>query len=413
MGQYIRFTWIACRDSLWFIPMVIALLAAGLAVALVSLERLGIINAGDRLVWLAGSTGEGARSVLSAIGTSVVTVTGTVFSIMIVALQLSSSQFSPRQLRNFTSDRVNQVVLGGLIGTFTYTLIVMSMIRSASPSSAPFVPQIAIALGIVLALVSVGLIIYFIDHASRSMQIAVILQQVTHRANEQIKQAFAPLDEPRAEPDAYVSEALDKNGYPLCTQRGGYLQAIDRKGLLRLAHKQSLVVRVEHRTGSFILPGDPIASIWPAEAVDAAVMAELRKRFILGSDRTPEQDIEYWLIEMADIAIKALSPSINDPTTAFRAIDRLCETLVFLGQRKPCWTHCGDDGKIRLIERPLTFELAVGLAFEQIHHFGQTNPSVLKKLADSVNALIKRVPHDERVALIRYSRLPDDIALKH
>ncbi|SPZ08474.1 Predicted membrane protein (DUF2254) [Pseudomonas luteola] len=293
MGQHIRFIWIACRDSLWFIPMVIALLAAGLAVALVSLERLGIINAGDRLVWLAGSTGEGARSVLSAIGTSVVTVTGTVFSIMIVALQLSSSQFSPRQLRNFTSDRANQVVLGLLIGTFTYTLIVMSMIRSASPSSAPFVPQIAIALGIVLALISVGLIIYFIDHASRSMQIAVILQQVTHRANEQIEQAFAPLDEPRAEPDAYVSEALDKNGYPLCTQRGGYLQAIDRKGLLRLAHNQSLVVRVEHRTGSFILPGDPIASIWPAEAVDATVMAELRKKFILGSDRTPEQDIEY------------------------------------------------------------------------------------------------------------------------
>ena len=133
MGQHIRFIWIACRDSLWFIPMVIALLAAGLAVALVSLERLGIINAGDRLVWLAGSTGEGARSVLSAIGTSVVTVTGTVFSIMIVALQLSSSQFSPRQLRNFTSDRANQVDLGLLIGTFTYTLIVMSMIRSASP----------------------------------------------------------------------------------------------------------------------------------------------------------------------------------------------------------------------------------------------------------------------------------------
>ncbi|TWI53031.1 putative membrane protein [Pseudomonas duriflava] len=409
MGQHIRFIWIECRDSLWFLPMVMSLLMAGLAVALVSLERLGIISSGEQLVWLAGSTGEGARSVLSAIGTSVVTVTGTVFSIMIVALQLSSSQFSPRQLRNFMSDRANQVVLGGLVGTFTYTLIVMSMVRSASPQSAPFVPQIAMALGVVLALTSIGLIVYFIDHASRAMQIAVILQQVTQQAVGQIEHAFVPLGEKQAELDPCVSEALDKKGYPLCTEQGGYLQAVDREELLKLARKQGLIVRLEHRIGKFILPGDVLALVWPAEAIDETVMAELRKKFVLGSDRTPEQDIEYWLIEMADIAIKALSPSINDPTTAFRVIDRLCEVLTILGQRQACSIYCSEDGRIRLIERPLSFELAVGLAFEQIYHFGQSNPSVLKKLAGSVTALIRLLPHERQAVLVQYSRLPEDV----
>jgi uncharacterized membrane protein len=406
MGERLRFLWIASRDSLWFIPMIMSLIAAGLAAGIVWLERLGIISAGDYLLWLAGSTGEGARTVLSAIATSVMTVTGTVFSIMIVALQLSSSQFSPRQLRNFVSDRVNQVVLGALVGTFTYSLIVMTMIRSASPQSASFVPQIAVALSIGLALISVGLIVYFIDHASRSMQIAVILEQVTHRATEQIEHAFAPLNQKQAEPEPYVREALDKKGHRLCSQRGGYLQAIDRKGLLKLACKHDLVIQMEHRTGSFILPGDPIASIWPSEALDDALLAELRKKTVLGSDRTPEQDIEYWIIEMSDIAIKALSPSINDPTTAFRVIDRLCEVLAVLGHRHPRATHCSKDGKVRLIERPLTFKLSAGLAFEQIYHFGESNPSVLKKLADSVNALMKAIPHECRPALIRYSRTP-------
>ncbi|MBA2243389.1 MAG: DUF2254 domain-containing protein, partial [Gemmatimonadetes bacterium] len=165
--------WVKVRDSLWFLPALLTLLASGLAMLVVELEKRGVLALGDSDHWLLGGGAEGARGVLSAIAGGLITVTGVVFSVTIVALQLASSQFTPRVLRNFTADRSNQLVLGVFIGTFTYTLLVLRTVRSPTPDQEAFIPRIAVALAVGLVLLSIAFLIFFINHAARSIQVSV------------------------------------------------------------------------------------------------------------------------------------------------------------------------------------------------------------------------------------------------
>jgi uncharacterized membrane protein len=209
--------WKRLTDSLWFLP---ALMTLGGAVAALVLVRSDAFVLGDtparEVAWLFAGTAEGARGVLSAISSSIITVTGVVFSVTIVALQLASQQFTPRVLRQFMSDRANQLVLGVFIGTFTYTLLVQRTVRSAEESGAAFVPSVAITFAVVLALVSIGFLIFFIDHAARSIQASTIMARVTRETLASFPHV-APRDErdltelpaglvPPAEPTVVAAE---------------------------------------------------------------------------------------------------------------------------------------------------------------------------------------------------------------
>ena len=167
----VQVLWVRARDSLWLIPGALTLLAVLLALGLTEAERAGLFGplGLDPLVF--GGGAEGARGVLSAIAGGLITVTGVVFSVTIVALQLASSQFTPRVLRNFTADRVNQTVLGVFIATFTYALLVLRTIRSGDDAEPPFVPGLAVTLAVVLVLVSIGYLIFFINHSAHSIQV--------------------------------------------------------------------------------------------------------------------------------------------------------------------------------------------------------------------------------------------------
>ena len=393
--------WARIRDSLWFVPSLAVIAGTLLAIAAVRLPTPRVESRFAWILWLFGGGAEGARGVLTAIAGSLITVTGTIFSVTIVALQLASSQFTPRLLRSFVADRVNQAVLGIFIGTFTYTLLVLRTIRSAADEPRMFVPQVGVSVALVLLMVSVGALIVYIDHAAHSIRASVILHRETQRTIALVESLYrervplpAPAQESMLSPD--VSHAGP--GAVVASTEAGYVQAIHAEALWPLGRGRgggSLFIRAELSIGAFAFPGKPLASVWPPHAADEEVSRAIREAIVLGPERTPEQDVEFGIVELSDIALKALSPGINDPTTAIHFIDRLTQILAALGTRiPPASRRASPDGAVCLLMRGTSFDRAAGLAFDQIRHFGAGNPAITKRLLESLADLADVVDGD-------------------
>lgn len=397
--------WLEMVDSLWFVPAVIT--AAGAAAALL------LVNYNDTLIggldpttrwWAFGGTAEGASGVLSAIASSIITVTGVVFSVTIVALQLASSQFTPRVLRQFTADRSNQIVLGVFIGTFTYTLLVQRTLRTGDGEEA-FVPNVAVTGAVILALVSIGFLIFFINHAARSIQASVIIDSVTSDTLHSVGQVFPERmepgeDEPLVSADEYTA---GRNEAPraITSRKAGYIQEIDRRALKRIASSHHLFIRIDVEIGKYVLPGDEVMCVWPGPEVDAAIENELRGALLLGMERTPHQDLELGVIELMDIAVKAMSPSVNDPTTALNSIDRLGEILLDLSwRRRGDLVEMSDNGRPLLITRRPLLHDTLGVAFDQVRHYGASNPTVAIALTRLLGRLAAMAPDSARAAFV-------------
>ena len=372
--------WEQAVASLWFMLAVLTVGGAVLAIVAITLgdSLLRDLDASS-LWWLFGGGAEGARGVLSAVAGGIITVTGVVFSVTIVALQLASTQLSPRVLRQFMADRVNQVVLGVFIATFTYTLLVLRTVRAATDGDPGYVPSLAVTGAVVLALVSIGFLIYFIHHLADSIQADSVIHRVASDTLHVIDRLH--VDErdgarPAAGP-AEVADREDPDAERVPAVRAGYVQHVQEDKLLSLADEHSLVVRVDARVGDFVLPDQPLLSIWPRRCDGAPSDEELRTAIAMGSARTPHQDIGLGVVELMDIAVKALSPSVNDPTTAMLAIDRLGEVLLRLAGEPPHMVLEGENGG-RVLTRRAEFEQAVVQAFAQIRHFGAGNPLVAR-----------------------------------
>lgn len=392
--------WVKVRDSLWFTPGLLTLLAALLAALLIAAEQYQWLPWQQSASWLFGSGADGAQQVLSSIASGLITVTGVVFSVTIVALQLASSQFTPRLLRNFAADRVNQVVLGVFIGTFTYSLLVLGVIQHSGPGQEAFVPQLAVIVAVVLVLISIGCLIYFINHAAASIRVSIILDKVAQQTLEQIKVNSAHRGEQLDDEAPAALSWDDRQAAPVTAAEAGYLTAVDSRPLFQLGHDRQLIIRMECDVGQFLLPGQKLASVLPAERLAEDVVRVVRQAFVLGVERTPEQDIEFGIIEISDIAVKALSPAINDPTTALHCIDRLGQILLALAHASPPPDPRTQSGRAHFIGRHLSFEGAVGLAFDQIQHYGVDNPAIVKKLLATICELLRLVPAERRPALI-------------
>jgi uncharacterized membrane protein len=392
MIERLKTVWASVRDSLWFIPAMLTLAAAGLALALIDLEQRYQWKLGGSGYWLLAGGVEGSRQVLSTTAGSLITVTGVVFSVTIVALQLASTQFTPRILRNFIADRVNQVVLGVFISTFTYTLLVLRVIRSPAEDDAEFVPHAAVAVAIILALLSIGCLIYFVHHVARSIQASAILSRVTAEALSHIERLFP---QELGEPEERSEEALigvDDHQYRIAAVQEGYLQAVNGEGLFEIGKEGRLLIRMAVPVGGFVVAGQTLAEVWGNKPPEGDVEARIRRAFIIGEERTPDQDFEFCVVEIVDVAVKALSPSINDPRTALHCIDRLTQILATFGKRHPPSPMRTETGRIHFEAMHSTFEGTLDLAFGQIIHFGQSNPDIMSGLRSSSDLLKQLLP---------------------
>lgn len=389
--------WARISTSLWFIPAVLTLLAMALAVLTIWIDSREVF-ARDSVVFAVGA--EGARGVLTTVAGSIITVTGVLFSITVVVLQLASSQFTPRVLRSFTEDRPTQLALGVFIGTFTYSLLVLRTVRGSADAYDSFTPWLSVTVALLLALVSMGFLIYYINHIAHSIQAEVILHRVAEDALEVVDQLFPEgLGEP-AEAEAHESVELPSGeAAVLRAPRGGYLQAVDERRLIELAEQHDLVLQLEVRVGDFVLENDTLARVWP-ERLQDEVHDQLTATLQVGPERTRYQDVERGLVELTDVGVRALSPGLNDPTTAIVCIDRVTQVLARLAARRaPSLARRGGDGRLRVLARAPSFEDLVRLAYGPITHFGAGIPSVALRLVESLTRLMRRCVGDRRSIL--------------
>jgi uncharacterized membrane protein len=401
--------WSGVRDSLWFVPGLLTLLGVVLAFLLVELDARGTLPDGADPLWLYTGSSDAARGVLTAIASGLITVTGVVFSVTIVALQLASTQYTPRVLRNFTADRASQVVLGVFIGTFTYALLVLRVVRGDDPTALengdPFIPHLSIVVAVVLSLVSIGFLIFFIDHLARSIQASTILHRVTGETLRTMERLVpGQFGEPAGDDPGEVTPA--GQGTLITTGESGYVQAIDHEAVSELLRRDALTIRMERHVGEHVLPGSTLATVWPAlgNGDEHPVSRNVREAYHLGPERTPVMDLEHGVIELVDIALKALSPSVNDPTTAVLCLDRLTEVLLAFARHEPAGrVRRHDGGRGTLILRRTEFDHLTDMALDQIRHFGVGNPRFAIAMLDRLTELGEVIPATHRRTLARHA----------
>jgi uncharacterized membrane protein len=361
--------------------------------------------------WAYTGGAEGAGQVLSTIAGSMITIAGVVFSMTLVALSLASSQLGPRLLRNFMRDTRNQVVLGAFIATFVYCLLVLRTIRRAEEIA--FVPHLSVTTGVLLAIVSLGVLIYFIHHVSVSIQADEVVARVNAELLDGIDRLFAESIRPGAPRPADVRAgaglpaALDGEARPVASADDGYLQSIDLDALLALAKEENALFRLERRPGQYVVMGCPLATVWPGDRVTEPLAERINSAFILGHRRTTVQDIEFPIHQLVEIAVRALSPGINDPFTAITCVDRLGSALHRLAQREmPSPYRLDEQDRLRLVVPAVGFPEILNASFGPIRQYARSSAVVTIRLLESI-AVIAGAAHrpTDRAALLRQAEM--------
>ena len=370
--QRLAAIWVNLRTSLWFTPSLIVLAGIAAAVGLSQAGQIYPALAQSSLPALFGFSAEGSRAMLSAIATSMITVAGVAFSITIVALSLASQQYSPRVLRHFMGDRGNQVVLGTFVGIFAYCLVLLPTIRGTDGGH---VPALAVGFGVVLALVGVGCLVYFIHHVASAIQASAIVAAIAHETHQAIDAMFPETFGREAEPSPAGLDGL--RWHPVPAPRSGFLQLLNEPSLLRCAAVHDLIVRMECRIGDYVLAGEPLISInRPDEKAGAAAASA----FTIERYRTVDQDAAFGIRQLVDVALRALSPSLNDPTTAVLCLNYLADLLRHAASRQAESRYRRAEGNVRLIALRPDFDELVRLAFDQIGESAAGSRSVLERL---------------------------------
>lgn len=405
----LRTLWRDINASLWFVPTLMVASAMALAYGLVTLDLR--IDHG----WLKdypllfGAGASGARGVLTAIAGSMMTVASLGFSLTLSTLGQVSSQYTSRVLRNFMSSRVNQLVLGSFVSIFVYCLLVLRTIRDGDEGG--FIPSLAVAGGLVLALLGIGVLVFFIHHMASIMQAGVIIGGVADETEAAIRRLFpqelgAAASEPAQQ--ALFEKADELTWLPVPATATGYLQTIDEAGLLALARRLGGVVRMAHGVGSFVAQGSALASVACYDTGQPLVLTkqlsqELNDQFSIGRQRTTEQDAGFGVRQLVDIALKALSPGTNDTSTAVLCIDYLGALVASLAARRfaePLRTDEG-GGPVRVVTVQPSFATFVNTAFDQVLAAGEGDLAVYLRLLTAFETAATRTQVPARRAVLR------------
>lgn len=374
----LRALWWRVSGSLWFVPALTVLGAVLLAAVLIEAEGLHDLRLRERWPRLFGAGADGSREMLSAIAGSMITVAGVVFSVTIVALSLASSQYSPRVLRAFMNDRPTQLVLGVFVGVFAYCLVVLRTIRGGGEEA--FVPSLAVLFGIVLAFVGIAFLVFFIHHLAASIEVASILERVTGATVHAVDALFPQELGLPASPSPDAEPDLPPDWTPVFASSTGYIVSVDDDGLLAFARKYGRIVRMELGVGAFVIEGQTLVSVQGGRAASAAQVKALNACYSLGHQRTTEQDAEFGVQQIVDIGVKALSPGINDPTTAVMCIDRLTQIMVRLARRRIETRYRRDADAVRVIAVGPSFASLAALAYGALREHARGNSVVLARL---------------------------------
>ena len=390
----------ALRTNLWVVPMVEVIGAVALYAGTHALDQAAFRGSIHLPSWVIAGTPDAARQILTAIAAAVITVVGVVFSIMIVTLTLASTQFGPRMLRNFIRDRGTQFTLGTFVATFVYATLVLVSIGPAS-GGRQFVPHISITVSVGLVAVSMGVLIYFINHIATSIQLPHVIASIAQDLSQAIDAERSDGGTLEAGPSvAELVTRMGSGGGTVPAPTSGYLQFIRHKTLVSLAAEKGAVVRLLHRPGHFLVEGQPMATVCPAAAADA-VTRELRRAHITGPHRTLTQDLAFAVDQLVEIAIRALSPAVNDTFTALTCIDWLGDSLCKATTGwHPVRVHRDSHGFVRVITAPVSYERLVERAFEKIRQASRGMPAVMIRQLESLTKIMDHTTRPEQRDLL-------------
>lgn len=398
--------WDALRSSYWFVPGLFVLGAGALAAVLVRVDHEGLVRPESLPIWIRVGEQDAARAVLTTIATAMISIVTLTFSITIVALTLASSQYGPRLLYNFMRDRQNQIVLGVLLGTFVYSLLVLVSVRSDDDLA---LPQLAVIGAIVLSLTSVGALILFLHHIAEKMQAPNVVAGVGRELAGVMRRNL-----PDGEDESAGDAERPAGGIPVCVTRTGILQAIDGDALAEAARCQGVEVWLARRPGDYVFEGSVVMHAHGAARLSEEALRKLADTLTLGSRRTLVQDVEFAFNQLVEVAVRALSPGINDPFTAMSCIDELANGLLRVARSGPLTTQFADDeGRVRVHLEVIDFESTVRIAYDQIRRQAQRNLVVMIHLLETLARMAPLVRSDaQREALRRQGRLTLEIAVR-
>ncbi len=390
------FFWSEIKTSFWFIPSLLILSAVIAAWVMIFIDHQIDIEIEGIFSFMFTSSADSARSVLSIISGAMIGVAGTVFSITLVALTLASSNFGSRLIRNFMYEKINQIVLGAYISSFIYCLIVLNVIKETDTTV--FIPSLSVLFAIILTIINIFLLVIFIHHIAVSIQSDKVVSDIAESLSHNVKVLFPEEmgEDFEVEKEPTLPTEYYNFTYNVKSNKSGYLQYIDDNKIFDFANKNNLIVKLDCRPGDYLVQGVNIARVFSKDELEDSSLNIFKLAFITGKSRTPQQDAEFAIHQMVEIAARALSPGVNDPYTAIACIDNLTTTMCYLSKVKfPSPYRYNDNKELRLIASVLDFEGMLNAAFNQIRQFAKDSPSVVIRLMESLKVVYYYTDKDE------------------
>lgn len=397
--------WDKFRGSFWFLPTVMVLIAIAASIFFPMLDYWAHDWIRDHLPWSRTSK-EVSQTLLSNIGSAMLTVAGIVFSLTVLILSNASSAYGSRVLRSYMQDPVTQFAIGVFVAPSLYCFLLLRHLGNENAA----VPHLSVGIGIAFTIFNFGVLIYFVHHVALAIQAPQIIKSLSSELMSSMNILF-PEDLGDSDGEEHSKEQLNQfNEQPATSvpsNREGYLQVVDTDRLLELAKKHDVVILLERRPGDFITLEQPIARISEMQEVPLDLVKDINEALYVGSRRTPRQDVECAVQELVEVAVRALSPGINDPFTAINCIDYLSAALSRLARRKiPSPYRYDQDRKLRVIAFPFTFNGVIDASFNQIRQCGSGMASVLIRLLERLTVLAKAVQRkSDRDAVRRHAQM--------
>jgi uncharacterized membrane protein len=381
------FFWKELMATFWFVPVLIIGLAVILSMALVSLDSYLHLSREGVLYFFLVNSSDSARSILSTISGAMIGVAGTVFSVTLVALTLASSQFGPRLIKNFMYVRLNQVVLGSYIATYLYCLLVLTTIKDTGDYV--FIPSISILIAIFAAIANIILLIVFFHQIAVSIQADQVISDISDFITKQLEMLFPEKmgEEKDREENIDVDATIADYQMQISIQspKSGYLQYISAEVLVNFISGQDSLLNLHYRPGDYLVKGVEIGTLFAHSKWEEEKIETLLNQFVIGKTKTSQQDLEFSIHQMVEIASRALSPGVNDPYTAIACIDNLTSTMSYLAEAQfPSKYRFDEEGELRIIADVLDFEGVLDAAFNQIRQFSAGSTAVIIRLMEAL-----------------------------
>lgn len=389
--------WDSYRTSLWFIPSLLIGLAAVLGFALPEVDSSISSDLPD---WLKTS-GSTARSMLGALTSAMFATAGIVFSATAVTLSITASQLGPRLLRSFMGQPIAQLTVGCCLATCVFSILLMRKVDDYDGEV--FVPHLSVIVATAMALGTLCVVVYFIHYVAQSIQPSNVVATVAKELEQTIERLFPERIGEGGNGGTHSLSEQDAesflNGEPVRATGVGYVVAVDGAGLLKAASASNAAIYLNVRPGDFVARDAAIAFIKQDDGKAKkpnGLHQAVAKSILLENRRTPRQDVECAVNDLVEIAVRALSPGINDPFTALVCVDRLGAAVAHLAQRGvPSPLRFDDDEQLRVVARPYTFHSVINAAFDQIRQYGASSAAVSARLMEALLLVAKSTDRRE------------------